>query len=1058
MAAGTELATAYVSLTISANKIAPQVNREFGAVEKQAQRSGAQAGENFASGYESRTRRLAAAMKVGVLAAGGLLTAAATVGVKTAAANEQAAISFTTMLGSGKKAASFLNDLKSFAAKTPFEFPELQRAASSLISAGVEAKKVVPIMTTLGDVTSGMGTGAGGVQRATIALQQMNAAGKITGEDLNQLRDAGVPVYDLLAAATGRSKAAVTELASKGKLGAKDLGLLMKALETGKGLERFTGLMDKQSQSLSGMASTFKDTFSQGMADAVQPLIPVLKDGLGLAISFTAAQMPKLRDGIAGVMENLPKWKALFGQAVLGAKGLYDLVVKGDFSGKLREAFGWEEDSPIVGQILSIRDGVVKTIESLKGADKGGAVSGIFANLGSGARSLVDTLPALKPLTDAAASTMKYLADNTDLVAKALPFLVAAFVAYKTAQAANNVVGRDSLVGFAAQLVTSGLLIIANNRLASSTTRVTVAQRAQLASTVSGNVAENVSLLTRVRTTAATVASTVATKAAAVASKVMAAGQWLVNAALTANPIGLVVAAIAGLVAIVVLAYKKNETFRAIVDAAWKGVKAAISGVVDWFRNTAWPWMRNAFQWIGDKAGWLWSTIIKPYFTAMWTLWKTVFTFLRDTVWPIARDAFANIATKGKWLWVNVLKPTFDAIKKGVGLAADAFSVAKDNIGRAWSALEGLAKKPIRFIIDTVLNKGLIAGFNWLSGKIGGPNIGNIPLPKGFATGGVLPGYTPGRDVHRFYSPTGGRLDLSGGEAIMRPEFTRLVGGKAGVDRLNAMARAGNVPMQAFAGGGVVNWLKSKGGSALDWALKKAGAVWDAMKDPAKYLLDKLPSIPGGSALAGMGGAVKDKLVGLAAAKVKELFSSFSSALSQEQAAKAASSVGGMYSGKGGGGNALNRVRGMLIPGTQVTSTYRSPGRNAAVGGSRTSYHMDARNPAVDIGGATAALDRLYPILRAAGGWRELIWRAPGHYDHIHAAKDGGVLPKPLLFDRGGILPMGTSLVRNDTGAPEPLARVGHDSGRREPLVVNLVLPDGRVLTSAVIDDLGGRR
>ena len=272
------------------------------------------------------------------------------------------------------------------------------------------------------------------------------------------------------------------------------------------------------------------------------------------------------------------------------------------------------------------------------------------------------------------------------------------------------------------------------------------------------------------------------------------------------------------------------------------------------------------------------------------------------------------------------------------------------------------------------------------------------------------------------------------------------------------MARAGNVPMQAFAGGGVVNWIKSKGSGALDWALKKAGAVWDAMKDPAKYLLDKLPSIPGGSALAGMGGAVKDKLVGLAAAKVKELFSSFSSALSQEQAAKAASSVGGMYSGKGGGGNALNRVRGMLIPGTQVTSTYRSPGRNAAVGGSRTSYHMDARNPAVDIGGATAALDRLYPILRAAGGWRELIWRAPGHYDHIHAAKDGGVLPKPLLFDRGGILPMGTSLVRNDTGAPEPLARVGHDSGRREPLVVNLVLPDGRVLTSAVIDDLGGRR
>ena len=449
--------------------------------------------------------------------------------------------------------------------------------------------------------------------------------------------------------------------------------------------------------------------------------------------------------------------------------------------------------------------------------------------------------------------------------------------------------------------------------------------------------------------------------------------------------------------------------------------------------------MRDAFQWIGDKAKWLWDKIkmawdgIRSGVSTSWAWVKanvidrmvaafqwvsekaTAFKDANVRAFNLLRD---GLAAGWNWIRTNV----FDKFKAGLDLLKDKFGTVVSAIGTAWDKIKEIAAKPIRFVINTVVN-GLIKGFNKLSGAVGGPTISEISA--GFASGGVLPGYTPGRDVHRFYSPTGGRLDLSGGEAIMRPEFTRLVGGKAGVDRLNAMARAGNVPMQAFAGGGVVNWIKSKGSGALDWALKKAGAVWDAMKDPAKYLRDKLPSVPGGSALAGMGGAVKDKLVGLAAAKVKELFSSFSSALSQEQAAKAASSVGGMYSGKGGGGNALNRVRGMLIPGTQVTSTYRSPGRNAAVGGSRTSYHMDARNPAVDIGGATAALDRLYPILRAAGGWRELIWRAPGHYDHIHAAKDGGVLPKPLLFDRGGILPMGTSLVRNDTGAPEPLARVG---------------------------------
>src|SRR5699024_6929960 len=45
----------------------------------------------------------------------------------------------------------------------------------------------------------------------------------------------------------------------------------------------------------------------------------------------------------------------------------------------------------------------------------------------------------------------------------------------------------------------------------------------------------------------------------------------------------------------------------------------------------------------------------------------------------------------------------------------------------------------------------------------------------GYARGGVLPGFTPGRDVHNFVSPTGGALRLSGGEAIMRPEWTRAV-------------------------------------------------------------------------------------------------------------------------------------------------------------------------------------------------------------------------------------------------------------------------------------------
>ncbi|WP_068925042.1 NlpC/P60 family protein [Planobispora rosea] len=86
------------------------------------------------------------------------------------------------------------------------------------------------------------------------------------------------------------------------------------------------------------------------------------------------------------------------------------------------------------------------------------------------------------------------------------------------------------------------------------------------------------------------------------------------------------------------------------------------------------------------------------------------------------------------------------------------------------------------------------------------------------ATGGILPGYTPGKDVHHFVSPTAGRLALSGGEAVMRPEWTRAVGA-AYVDKMNAAARRGGVAAVAkamgiagdpggvapgFAGGGII--------------------------------------------------------------------------------------------------------------------------------------------------------------------------------------------------------------------------------------------------------------
>jgi TP901 family phage tail tape measure protein len=94
--------------------------------------------------------------------------------------------------------------------------------------------------------------------------------------------------------------------------------------------------------------------------------------------------------------------------------------------------------------------------------------------------------------------------------------------------------------------------------------------------------------------TGALVASTNATKAALVISKAMTAAQWLFNAALTANPIGLVIAAIAALVAAGIWLYKNWDTVVAFLTSAWESFKAAF---LSW---SPVQWVMDAFSKVMD--------------------------------------------------------------------------------------------------------------------------------------------------------------------------------------------------------------------------------------------------------------------------------------------------------------------------------------------------------------------------------------------------------------------------------------------------------------------------
>jgi hypothetical protein len=131
------------------------------------------------------------------------------------------------------------------------------------------------------------------------------------------------------------------------------------------------------------------------------------------------------------------------------------------------------------------------------------------------------------------------------------------------------------------------------------------------------NLATSSNIVLTARARVATIAHAVASRITAVAIRVMAAAQWAMNAAMAANPVGLVVLAVIALIAVVVIAYKKSETFRNIVQGAMRAATTAVGWVVDkvsdlvsWIRDkavAAWDRLKeaavNAAEWIADKVG-----------------------------------------------------------------------------------------------------------------------------------------------------------------------------------------------------------------------------------------------------------------------------------------------------------------------------------------------------------------------------------------------------------------------------------------------------------------------
>jgi len=279
---------------------AKQMGSALGGAEAGAQRMAAGAShatlraDGLASGLQrvvDKARFMAVTLGAAAVAATGALGFMA---VKIASDNEQAAISFELLLGSAQKASAFLAELQKFAAATPFEMPQLRTAASRLLAVGTATADIIPLLTALGDATAGMGTGAEGIERSVTALTQMRQKTKVTAEEMLQLTEAGIPAWQTLASFLKVDVATAMKMVEKRTV---DATVMFQALETkaGPAMQRLSGMMARQSQSLAGIWSTFKDNAGQALAKFAEPALPAIKkvvDALGQA---TPKVLDKLR-------------------------------------------------------------------------------------------------------------------------------------------------------------------------------------------------------------------------------------------------------------------------------------------------------------------------------------------------------------------------------------------------------------------------------------------------------------------------------------------------------------------------------------------------------------------------------------------------------------------------------------------------------------------------------------------------------------------------------------------------------------------------------------------
>lgn len=654
------------------------------------------------------------------------IAALAKTGIEYNSLEQTSRAAFKTILGSSEAAADMMAKIGAFGKTSPFPRQAFISATQQMLGFGISADKTIPILKSINDATAAMGGNAETIASFSNIFSKIQSNGKITGEEIARMGDLGINAVQMLADASGKTGAEIRKSIQDGSIDAETA---------------ITQLTDQMNKKFAGASENVKNTFPgaidrvkgawRDLASAiVDPF--VTKTGGGLGVDAMNALADRLR-----VVANLaPEVIALF--------------TTGNFTGS--DKWGMEEDDKFVVALFTIREGIVTVIDKLRGA--GGAVQGFLGGLasaasplgeafaGSGDRlsSLFTTLQGVfgdligpigeivTSLTAASASLGVSAWDIFLSVLESCASILATTVVPALAMLADYMANNEEVVqgavaaitayGAASKAVEIGQMVadqIAHAKAmvddAIETGKNTIEAIKNAKAMALSAVAAVKSGIAKAKDMAATVALTAmyakdmavraahkaAILAGAAATGVATAAQWLFNAAMSANPIALIIIGIVALVAAVMLAYNKIGWFKDFVDGAFKLIGEIVSNVVTW---------------IAQNWGLLLTILMGPIgFAIQWIIknWSGI-TQVFSEVWDnivAGAQAFGGFLAQ---VWDNIVNATQvvvswfqNSVAQPIGAAFAAIGTALQPVGDMFASIWNFIVAVVLFAVGLVI-------------------------------------------------------------------------------------------------------------------------------------------------------------------------------------------------------------------------------------------------------------------------------------------------------------------------------------------------------------------